>query len=49
MLQRWNRFCAESPTGGRWISHDAGWYPIVVACDVRLAAIDPDYVLYQVK
>lgn len=34
---------------GRWISHDAGWYPIVVACDERLAALDPDYVVHQVK
>jgi hypothetical protein len=34
---------------GRWISHDAGWYPIVVALDQRLSAIDPDYVVHQVK
>jgi hypothetical protein len=34
---------------GRWIRHDAGWYPIVVGCDQRLAAIDPDYVVHQVK
>jgi len=34
---------------GRWIGHDAGWYPIVVALDQRLSAIDPDYVLHQVK
>lgn len=34
---------------GRWISHDAGWYPIVIACDERLAALDPDYVVHQVK
>jgi hypothetical protein len=34
---------------GRWISHDAGWYSIVVACDERLAAIDPDYVIRQIK
>lgn len=34
---------------GRWIGHDAGWYPIVVRCDERLAAIDPDYVVHQVK
>lgn len=34
---------------GRWISHDAGWYSIVVACDQRLATIDPDYVVHQIK
>ena len=34
---------------GRWISHDAGWYQIVIAVDQRLAAIDPDYVVHQVK
>ena len=34
---------------GRWISHDAGWYPIVVAFDQRLSAIDPEYVVHQVK
>jgi hypothetical protein len=34
---------------GRWFSHDAGWYAITVACDQRLAAIDPDYVVHQIK
>jgi hypothetical protein len=34
---------------GRWISHDAGWYPIVATLDERLAALDPDYVVHQVK
>jgi hypothetical protein len=34
---------------GRWISHDAGWYPIVVAVDQRLSAIDPEYVVHQIK
>jgi hypothetical protein len=34
---------------GRWISHDAGWYPLVIGLDERLAAIDPDYVVHQVK
>lgn len=34
---------------GRWISHDAGWYPIVTRLDKRLAAIDPDYTVHQVK
>jgi hypothetical protein len=34
---------------GRWIDHDAGWYPLVVSVDERLAAIDPDYVVHQIK
>lgn len=44
------RILRRIPDGwGRWISHDAGWYPIVVACDDRLAAIDPDYAVHQIK
>jgi hypothetical protein len=31
---------------GRWISHDAGWYPIAVGVDQRLSAIDPEYVVH---
>lgn len=34
---------------GRSISHGPGWYPIVVACDEQLVAIDPGYVVHQVK
>lgn len=34
---------------GRWISHDAGWYPIVTGLDKQLAAIDPHYTVHQVK
>lgn len=34
---------------GRWISVDAGWYPLVIATDHRLAEIDTDYVVHQVK
>jgi hypothetical protein len=34
---------------GRWISCDAGWYPIIVELDRQLAAIDPNYELRQVK
>jgi hypothetical protein len=33
----------------RWISHDARWYPLVISLDERLAAIDPDYIVHQVK
>jgi hypothetical protein len=34
---------------GRWISVDAGWYPLVIATDQRLAHLDPDYVVQQIK
>lgn len=34
---------------GKWISCDAGWYPIIVELDRDLAALDPDYELNQVK
>jgi len=38
------------PTGwGRWIDVDAGWYPLIVATDARLAAVDPGYVVHQIK
>jgi hypothetical protein len=44
------RILCRIPDGwGRWISHDAGWYPIVVTLDGRHAAIDPDYVVHQAK
>jgi hypothetical protein len=44
------RILHRIPDGwGRWIGHDAGWYPIAVACDERLSAIDPDYVVHQIK
>lgn len=39
------RIQGRIPDGwGRWISHDAGWYPIVVTCDESLAAMDPGYI-----
>ena len=34
---------------GRWISVDAGWYPLVIATDQRLAEIDATYVVQQIK
>jgi hypothetical protein len=41
---------ARIPDGwGRWISCGKGWYPLVIATDAKLAAIDPDYVVHQVK
>lgn len=38
------------PAGwGRWVSCDAGWYPIIVALDEQIAAIAPEYEIHQVK
>jgi len=34
---------------GRWISCDAGWYQLITDLDAALAALDPDYVIHQVK
>ncbi|KAA0109928.1 hypothetical protein [Mycolicibacterium sp. P1-5] len=34
---------------GRWISVDAGWYPLVIATDDRLAELDDQYVVQQIK
>jgi hypothetical protein len=34
---------------GRWINLDAGWYPLVIATDQRLAEIDAQYVVHQIK
>jgi hypothetical protein len=45
-----DRILRRIPDGwGRWIRHDAGWYPMTIACDEQLAALDADYVVYQVK
>ncbi|MCA2246066.1 MULTISPECIES: hypothetical protein [Mycobacteriaceae] len=44
------RILRRIPDGwGRWFRHDAGWYPISIACDRQLAALDGGYVVYQVK
>lgn len=44
------RILRRIPDGwGRWFRHDAGWYSISIACDRQLAALDGDYVVYQVK
>lgn len=37
------------PNWGRWISCDRGWYPIICELDQKLAAVDPNYTLHQVK
>lgn len=34
---------------GRWISCDAGWYPLIVDLDAAMAAIWPTYMVQQVK
>lgn len=34
---------------GRWISCDAGWYPLITELGAELAAIDPNYVVHQIK
>ena len=34
---------------GRWISCDAGWYPLLIELDTELAALCPDYVVHQAK
>jgi len=34
---------------GRWVTMSRGWYPIIVALDRRLAELDEDYVVHQVK
>lgn len=32
------------PAGwGRWISCDAGWYPLITELGAKLAEVDPDY------
>jgi hypothetical protein len=44
------RILSRIPAGwGRWISCDAGWYPIVVALEEQLAEIDPAYEVHQCK
>jgi hypothetical protein len=34
---------------GRWISCDAGWYPLITRLDAALSALDPDYQIHQIK
>ncbi|MUM03453.1 hypothetical protein B5P44_01280 [Mycobacterium sp. CBMA 213] len=44
------RILVRIPDGwGRWISHESGWYPIIIDCDQRLSALDANYVVHQVK
>ncbi|WP_373198329.1 hypothetical protein [Mycobacterium marinum] len=34
---------------GHEINHGPGWYPIVAACHEQFVAVDPNYVVHQVK
>jgi hypothetical protein len=34
---------------GRWISCEAGWYPLITELGTMLAEMDPDYVVHQIK
>jgi hypothetical protein len=34
---------------GRWISCNAGWYPLITRLDADLCALDPDYRIHQIK
>jgi hypothetical protein len=34
---------------GRWVSCDAGWYPLVIRVDAQLLELDPDYEVHQIK
>lgn len=44
------RILRRIPDGwGRWISCDAGWYPLVIVCDQGLADLAPSYEVLQVK
>lgn len=41
---------ARIPDGwGRWIGCGRGWYPLLIETDQKLAALDPDYTVMQVK
>ena len=34
---------------GRWISCEAGWYALITELGTKLAAVDPDFVVHQIK
>ncbi len=41
---------ARIPEGwGRWISCDAGWYPLITTLGADLALVDPHYEVHQIK
>ena len=37
------------PRWGRWVSCDAGWYPLIIRIDAQLVEVDPDYEVHQIK
>ena len=37
------------PNYGKYISCDEGWWHLVMLCDRELAAVDPDYTVFQIK
>jgi len=41
-----SRFAAGYPVE---IRCDRGWYQLIIDCDLELAAIDPDYEVFQIK
>ena len=44
------KIMSRIPDGwGRWISCDKGWYPLLIELDERLAEINPNYEIHQVK
>lgn len=34
---------------GRWISCEAGWYALITELGTKLEAVDPDFVVHQIK
>lgn len=34
---------------GKWVSCDSGWYPLLIELDEKLAQIEPNYEVHQVK
>lgn len=44
------RILRRIPDGwGRWISHERGWYRLIIECDRRLSKVDPNYVVFRVR
>ncbi|MBY6388537.1 hypothetical protein HG717_32155 [Rhodococcus erythropolis] len=44
------RILRRIPDGwGRWISHERGWYRLIIERDRRLSKVDPNYVVFRVR
>jgi hypothetical protein len=44
------RMLRRIPNGwGRWVSCDAGWYPLLVRLDENISALLPEYEIHQMK